>query len=104
MAGTSKEKAALWKRRHEEYRSSGLSRKAFCQRFKLKVSTLDYWFARLRRQVRPVGLVELKGMATRGAAAGSLTLVVAGGVRVEIATGCDMELLREVLGVLGSPR
>ena len=94
-------RAANWKRLQQEYRNSGLSRKAFCRRFKLKLSTLDYWFARLRRQVEPEGLVELKGMASGPVAGSRLTLVTPAGIRLEISPGCDMKLLGEVVGLLG---
>ena len=100
MRGTSKGKAALWQRRHEEYRKSGLSRRAFCQRFRLKLSTLDYWFGRLRKQAGPEGMVELKDMAASHSAAGYLTLVVSERYRLEIPPACDMKLLGDVLRVL----
>lgn len=101
MRRGNEERAADWKRLHEEYRSSGLSRKAFCRRFKLKLSTLDYWFARLRRHGGQEGLVELKGMVAAPGAAGCLTLVVAEGFRLEIPVGCDLRLLGEVIRLLG---
>jgi len=101
MRTGSKERAAGWKRLHEEYRNSGLSRKAFCRRFKLKLSTLDYWFARLRRQGGFEGLVELKGVVAGPAATGCLTLVVER-FRLEIPQGCDMRLVGEVVRLLGS--
>lgn len=102
MRTRNEETAAVWKRRYEDYRNGGLSRKAFCRRFKLKLSTLDYWFARLRRQGGPEGLVELQGMPADSVAAGCLTLVMAEGIRLEIAPGCDMKLLEKVVRLLGS--
>ncbi len=101
MAKASMEDVALWQRRHEDYRRSGLSRKAFCERFKLKLSTLDYWFGRLRRQAGQEGMVELKGMAGSSSAASCLTLVVCKRFRLEIPQGCDLRLLGDVLRVLG---
>jgi hypothetical protein len=101
MRGTSKEKMALWQRRYEDYRKGGLSRRAFCERFRLKLSTLDCWFGRLRRQVGPEGIVELKGMAASHSAAGCLTLVVSERFRLDIPQACDMKLLGDVLRVLG---
>lgn len=102
MRTGSEERVAGWQRLHEEYRNSGLSRKAFCRRFRLKLSTLDYWFARLRRQGGHEGLVELKGMVAGPAAAGCLTLVVAERFRLDIPVGCDLRLLGEVVRLLGS--
>lgn len=94
------EKVTLWRRRYDEYKAGGLRRRELCRRFKVKLSTLDYWFARLRRETRPEGLVELKGMTADSTAANGLTLVMASGVRLEIPQGCDMRLLAEVIGLL----
>jgi len=96
-----REKVTLWQRRYEAYKAGGLKRKELCRRFKVKLSTLDYWFARLRRESRPEGLVELKGMAAGPTAASCLTLVMAEGVRLEIPQGCDLKLLADVIGLLG---
>jgi hypothetical protein len=101
MAKASREDVALWQGRREDYRKSGLSRKAFCERFRLKLSTLDYWFGRLRKQAGPEGMVELKGMAGSSSAASCLTLVVSERFRLEIPPACDMKVLGDVLRVLG---
>lgn len=101
MAKASREDVAFWQGRREDYRKSGLSRKAFCERFRLKLSTLDYWFGRLRRQAGQEGMVELKGMAGSSSAASCLTLVVSERFRLEIPQGCDLRLLGDVLRVLG---
>jgi hypothetical protein len=47
-------KSALWERRRAQYRSSGLIRRAFCEKHHL--STLDYWFCRLGKQEKAVGV------------------------------------------------
>jgi len=95
------EKVTLWRRRYAEYKAGGLKRRELCRRFKVKLSTLDYWFARCRREARRAGLVELQGMSGGPMAANGLTVVMASGVRLEIAQGCDMKLLAEVIGLLG---
>ena len=102
MRRKNEQSATVWKQRHERYLASGLSRRAFCRRFKLKLSTLDYWFARLRRDGHREGLVELKGMGPGPVTASCLTLVMAEGARLEIPAGCDMKLLGEVVLLLGS--
>ena len=79
MRTAGNQKVALWRQRYEKYKAGGLARREMCQRFKVKLSTLDYWFARLRRESRPEGLVELKGMAADPTAPNCLTLVVAEG-------------------------
>jgi hypothetical protein len=102
MRTRSQETSRIWKQRYERYRNGGLSRRAFCQRFKLKLSTLDYWFARVRHEGGGQELVELKGIAGDSAGTSSLTLVTAEGIRLEISLGCDMGLLAEVVRLLGS--
>ena len=97
----SEERVALWRRRYEEYKASGLRRKDLCRRFKVKLSTLDYWFARLRRESRPAGLVELSGMTAGATVRHCLALVTAEGVRLEIPQDCEMKLLAEVIALLG---
>ena len=94
--------ALIWKRRYEKYLSGDLSRRAFCRKFKLKLSTLDYWFARFRQEGRGEELVEFKGMGFGPAAASCLTVVLAEGIRLEIPAECDMKLLGEVVRLLGS--
>jgi hypothetical protein len=101
MRRKSQETATIWRQRYEQYRKGGLSRKEFCRRFKLKLSTLDYWFSRLRHEGEQQGMVELKGMRGNSAAASCLTLLTAEGLRLEIGLGCDMRLLGEVVRLLG---
>ena len=102
MRRKNEQSATVWKQRHEKYLASGLSRGAFCRRFKLKLSTVDYWFARPRREGRREGLVELKGIGSGPVTASCLTLVMAEGARLEILAGCDMKLLGEVVRLLRS--
>ena len=65
-AKTRNEKLELWKKRREEFRTSGLTRRAFCVRHRLKLSTLDYWFSRIRGMEGVHGLVELRPQALPG--------------------------------------
>jgi len=41
------EKAARWQQHLEAIKSSGLSRKTYCEKNGLKITTLDYWYRRL---------------------------------------------------------
>ena len=94
-------KLELWKRRRREFRKGGLTRRAFCAKNRLKLSTLDYWFARIRAVEKAQGIVELKTQAVP-TVNGSLEVVVADRYRVEIRHGFDVPLLGELLKALES--
>ena len=60
MKAGSSEQRAIWKKRIEEFRNSGLSRRAYCEKNGITKSTLDYWFTRINKLQKTEGLVELK--------------------------------------------
>ena len=95
------DKLELWKRRRQEFRKSGLTRKAFCARHRLAISTLDYWFSKIRDTETTQGLVELKPHAM-AAVNGCLEVVVAEKYRIEIRHGFDSQLFRELIQTLES--
>lgn len=103
MQQTKNAKLALWKQRHERYRASELTRRAFCEKHHLKRSTLDYWFCRLRKLEKGADFVEMKPRLIAGVDY-CLTVVVAQGYRIEIRKGFDPQLLAEVALALGSLR
>jgi hypothetical protein len=41
------EKRELWQRQIEAWKSSGLSRRVYCEQNEIKLSTLDYWCQKL---------------------------------------------------------
>jgi hypothetical protein len=96
-------KSALWERRRAQYRNSGLSRRAFCKKYHLKRSTLDYWFCRLGRQEKECGLIELNP-ASIAPPTLSVMLSIGQDCRIEIRTGFDPQLLAEVARALGGLR
>ena len=65
-----------------EFENSGLTRREFCQRHGIPLTTLDYW---RRRQSRPPRLVEVE-VAPRESAAG-FALVLVNGRRIESSWG-----------------
>ena len=60
MDANSNGKQAYWRVKLQEYRQSGLNRREFCERNRIKKSRLDYWLRRLRKSAASQGLVELK--------------------------------------------
>jgi hypothetical protein len=94
-------KLDLWKKRRQQFRESGLTRRVFCSKNRLKISTLDYWFARIGNLERAQGLVELKAKGIP-VVNGCLEVVVAGRYRIEIRPGFDAQLFRELVKALES--
>ena len=76
--GKQKRSADDIRRTIEEFHSSGLTRREFCQRHGIPVTTLDYW---RRRQSRPPRLMEVE-VAPPESASG-FALVLANGRRIE---------------------
>ena len=96
-------KSALWEQRRAQYKESGLSRRAFCKKHHLKLSTLGYWLSRLGKQEKESGLVELYHASVAPLAAG-LVVRVGQDYRIEIRRGFDAQLLSEVIQALGGLR
>ena len=74
----------------EEFRGSGLTRREFCQRHHIAVTTLDYW---RRSQPRNPRLVEVEVAASE--APRGFILILANGRRIESGWGfAEAELTR----------
>lgn len=97
MHTSTNEKLTFWKEKLQEYRESGLSRKAFSEQHGVKRSTLDYWFTRISKTQKAVGFVEVTPMRLPAVVTPSLQIVVAGRYRIEVHRGFDRQLLAEVL-------
>jgi hypothetical protein len=93
-----------------EYEASQLSKREFCRRRGLAISTLDAYRSGRRlglpnRKVFPaarwVGVEVSEAQPGRSDAAGSgLAVVLAPGRRIEVGRGFDRDTLRQLLGVL----
>jgi hypothetical protein len=101
MQANSNEKQAFWRGKLQEYRQSGLSRREYCERNRLKKTRLDYWFRRLGKIEAPMGLVELKVLHPQ-APMGALEVMVAGKYRIAVSKGFDPQLLGSVVKALES--
>jgi hypothetical protein len=95
------QKLELWKRRREAFQKSGSTRRAFCAKNHLKLSTLDYWFSRIGAAERSQGLVELKAQAIPTVKS-YLEVVVADRYRIEIRDGFNAQLFGELVKALES--
>lgn len=89
-----------------EFEASGLSRKDFCQRRGLKISTLDAYRKRRRwRQAEMSGsqrwvAVEVKEASPHVGGRSGLAVVLAGGRRIEVEAGFDGGTLERLLTLL----
>ena len=101
MQTKANDRPAFWKRKLQEYRKSGLSRRTFSEQNGVNKSTLDYWFARINKEKKKEGLVELKPVSTLTSKY-SLQIIVAGKYRIEVNDGFDPRLLGAVVKTLES--
>jgi hypothetical protein len=107
MTGTE----SKWAERVREWKASGRTAKAFAEGRDFKASTLVYWASCLRRgrvgaarpQKRQSRVRMVRMVAAAKPASGSLTVRV-GTAQVEVRSGFDRVLLRELLDALGGPR
>jgi len=95
------DKLTFWKRKLQEYRKSGLSRRAFSEQNGITKSTMDYWFARIRKGQKAKGLVEVKPSSVL-VRKPSLQIVVVEKYRIEVHRGFDPILFAEVVKTLES--
>jgi len=95
------DKLTFWKRKLREYQKSGLSRKDFSRQIGFNKSTLDYWFARISKEKKTGGLVELKP-TSMPILKFPLNVVVADKYRIELHGGFDPILFAEVMKALES--
>lgn len=98
------EKLTFWGQKLQEYRESGLSRKAFCEGAGIKRSALDYWFTRINKAQKAEGLVELMPVSLSAVVSEPIQIVVAGRYRIEVRRGFDAQVLAGVVRVLETGR
>ena len=103
MQPSPNDKLAFWKRKLQEYRKSGLSRRDFSRQNGVNKSTLDYWFARISKEENKSALVEVKPAYIQ-VPDHSLRIVVAGKYGIEVHRGFDPILFAEVVKALESLR
>ncbi len=97
-----------WTERVREWRAGGQSAPEYAQGRGFEASTLRWWASRLDRGVLPVSPAKPKPrvrmvrvVRRKGLATDALTVRV-GAARVEVRSGFDPGLLRELVSALGS--
>jgi len=92
------ERLESWKANHREFRESGMSRKAFCEKNGIKKSTLDYWFTRIRKLEGGRELVEIR---PRPAGTGGWMMAVSfDRYRIEFTDVTAVQILAQVVKAL----
>jgi hypothetical protein len=93
-------KEQLWGQRIAQWKASGLSVRAFCQRHRLREPSFYAWRRTLeQRQAKPAFLPVQVGAEEVGAGA-ALELLLPGGRTVRVPAGFDAAALRRLLAVL----
>ena len=89
-----------------EYEASGLSQKEFCQQRELSLKALGRYLTRYRKQKtqgaephKPQRFVAVE-VARPRCCGGELTVLLSGGLRVEVKPGFDAGTLRQLIAVL----
>jgi hypothetical protein len=101
MGSNTNDNLKFWRQKLREFQRSGLSRRVFCEQNGIKKSRLDYWFARLGKQNKVTGLVEVKP-ALPPTPLGLLEVMIAGRYRIEVHGAVDRTLFCEVVKALES--
>jgi hypothetical protein len=100
-----REKAARWQQHIENLKSSGLSRRGYCEKNGLKLSTLDYWYRRLgfykKRNNEISNEASWIPLRIGDNEASGIHLRV-GKITIEIKSGFDSALLMDLLRTLGA--
>lgn len=98
-----------WAARVEQWRASGKSAPEFAQGQGFESSTLRYWASRLKQLpqslAKPVPRVRMVRVRRTPRPVAAEPMVVAiGGARVEVRSGFDRALLRQVVAALATER
>lgn len=109
MAENELSKKELWTNRIQDFYSSGLSRKAWCQEHQLPLSTLSYWLKKqtestqTESEMEPVfaRLPSEQELSSRlSFVLSPVTIHLPGSVQIEIGTGCPEQLLASLFHAL----
>jgi hypothetical protein len=108
MARVNEAKHARWRELLRQWRASGLSARAFCDRRRVPESQFWWWKRRLGEQVeagRPKpAFVPVSIVGAARAPGAAIDIKLTNGHRLRVRAGCDRRLLADVLAALeGKP-
>ncbi|MCY1016968.1 IS66 family insertion sequence element accessory protein TnpA [Pyxidicoccus sp. MSG2] len=95
-----------WARVAEEFEASGQTQREFAESRSLRLSTLQSWVYRRRRQVRtevepPVRLLPVEVSGAPVVEGVPLEVLTVGGARVRFASGTDVDYVARLVAALG---
>ena len=95
-----------WLRVAEEFEASGLTQREFAGRRALRLSTLQSWVYRRRRQERavaepPVRLLPVEVSRASAPEAVTLEVMSTAGVRIRFSQGTDVDYVARLVAALG---
>ena len=95
-----------WLRVAEEFEASGLTQREFAGRRGLRLSTLQSWVYRRRRQASavaepPVRLLPVQVSGMPASETSALEVLLVSGVRVRFSPGTDADYVARLVGALG---
>jgi len=96
------EKRNHWQRHVEALKAGGLTRRAYCEKNQIKLSTLDYWCQKLgheEKQRNEIGWVPLQ--ISEEVSSSGIDLRI-GRIIVTVKPGFDPALLTELLRTIGA--
>ena len=105
MAKADPRKAERWRQHIDAYRTSGLTRKAYCRKHRLNIHQMDYWRKRLKQAPsvlnpqRKNGFVRIQ--VKEDIPQDSCIKLCVGQVSVEVSVGFDPVHLKNILQALG---
>jgi hypothetical protein len=90
-----------WRQQIEEMKASGLTRKAFCEKNQIKLSTLDYWRQKLSapEEKNETGWIPIK-IADDSSSGIEMRV---GRITIAVKPGFDRTLLMELLQTISAP-
>lgn len=98
-------KAERWRQHIDTYKSSGLTRKAYCRQHRLNIHQLDYWRKRLSRSAEAKPSINkddfIQVQVKEDALPDSCIRLHIGQVSVEVPDGFDPMHLKNILQTLG---
>lgn len=94
-------KEQQWRRWLQQWQNSGLSVRAFCQRYHLTVPSFYSWRRELHQRDAAAAFVAVRVVPDEPAlSGGSVEVLLAGGRRLRVLPGFDPATLRQLLAVL----
>ena len=106
MAKADLQKVEHWRHNIESFKTSGLTRKAFCRKHRLNIHTLDYW----RKKLKSIPVVSntknindfIQVQVSEDTRSNFSIKLIIGQVSIEVPDGFDPKHLESILQVVSA--